>query len=228
MFVWFCAHNTPFAQHMIALILQIKKLEFRKVEQHIQDNPPYGSQFPTPHPATETLLVPAPHSPALCPSLPPSLTPPRDNCLNWPTQSSHPGKLPVSSCLAQISSPTEKMKPRFRQGKSSSSAFCYNLSFVHHLEKTLHLTCIILFTRLFQRIRCDHLCMSLKHLIQLVCGAQLCLTLCNPMDYSPPGSSMEFLSQEYWSGLPFPIPEDLPDPGIGSESPALVGRFFTT
>ena len=30
---------------------------------------------------------------------------------------------------------------------------------------------------------------------------------------------MEFPRQEYWSGLPFPPPEDLPDPGMESESP---------
>ena len=30
-----------------------------------------------------------------------------------------------------------------------------------------------------------------------------------------------FSRQEYWSGLPFPFPEDLPDPGIESGSPAL-------
>ena len=43
--------------------------------------------------------------------------------------------------------------------------------------------------------------------------------------------SMEFSKQEYWSGLPFPSPEDLPDPGIKPESlksPALADRFFTT
>ena len=43
--------------------------------------------------------------------------------------------------------------------------------------------------------------------------------------------SMEFFRQEYWSGLPFPPPGDLPDPGIepGSlTSPALAGRSFTT
>ena len=37
--------------------------------------------------------------------------------------------------------------------------------------------------------------------------------------------------QEYWSGLPFPPPGDLPDPGIkleSSASPALAGRFFAT
>jgi len=34
---------------------------------------------------------------------------------------------------------------------------------------------------------------------------------------------MGFLKQEYWSGLPFPSPRDLPDPGIMPRSPALVG-----
>ena len=40
--------------------------------------------------------------------------------------------------------------------------------------------------------------------------------------------SMVFSRQEYWSGLPFPSPGDLPDPGIKPTSPALAGRFFTT
>ena len=53
--------------------------------------------------------------------------------------------------------------------------------------------------------------------------------LCNPMDRSLPGSlSMEFSRQEDWSGLPFPSPEDLPDPGIEPTSPILTGGFFTT
>ena len=42
--------------------------------------------------------------------------------------------------------------------------------------------------------------------------------------------SMEFFRQEYWSELPFPMPVDLPDPGIEPESlvsPVLAGRFFT-
>ena len=39
---------------------------------------------------------------------------------------------------------------------------------------------------------------------------------------------MGFSRQEYWSGLPFPSPGDLPNPGIQPESPALAGRFFTT
>ena len=43
--------------------------------------------------------------------------------------------------------------------------------------------------------------------------------------------SMEFSRQEYWSGLPFSSPGDIPDPGIepkSLESPFLVGGFFTT
>ena len=43
--------------------------------------------------------------------------------------------------------------------------------------------------------------------------------------------SMGFPRQEYWSGLPFSSPEDLPDPGIKLTSPAapvLAGGFFTT
>ena len=36
---------------------------------------------------------------------------------------------------------------------------------------------------------------------------QLCLTLCDPIDGSPPGSpSLGFSRQEHWSGLPFPFP----------------------
>ena len=43
--------------------------------------------------------------------------------------------------------------------------------------------------------------------------------------------SMEFCRQEYWSGLPFPTPEDLPNPGIeptSLASPVLAGGFFTS
>ena len=43
--------------------------------------------------------------------------------------------------------------------------------------------------------------------------------------------SMEFSRQEYWSGLPFPTPGNLSDPGIkptSLRSPELADRFFTT
>ena len=38
---------------------------------------------------------------------------------------------------------------------------------------------------------------------------------------------MESSRQEYWSGLLFPPPEDLPNPGMEPVSPALAGGFFT-
>ena len=61
--------------------------------------------------------------------------------------------------------------------------------------------------------------------------AQLCLILCDAMGaaaYQAP-LSMGFPRQEYWSELPFLSPEDLPDPGIKSQSvlpPELAGTFF--
>ena len=60
----------------------------------------------------------------------------------------------------------------------------------------------------------------------------LCPTLWDPIDCSLPGTSVHGLSrQEYWSGLPCPPPEDLPDPGIkpvSLTSCVLAGRLFTT
>ena len=56
-----------------------------------------------------------------------------------------------------------------------------------------------------------------------VCSdAQSSLTLCASMDcivYQAP-LSIAFFWQEYWSGLPFPPPGDLPNPGIRPASPA--------
>ena len=50
------------------------------------------------------------------------------------------------------------------------------------------------------------------------------------MDYSPTGSSVHGIHQakEYWSGLPFRTPGDLPNPGIEPRSPSLTGGFLTT
>ena len=52
--------------------------------------------------------------------------------------------------------------------------------------------------------------------------AQSCPTLCDHMNGSLPGSAIHgFSRQEYWTGLPFPSPGDLPNPGIEPRSPAL-------
>ena len=60
----------------------------------------------------------------------------------------------------------------------------------------------------------------------------LCLTLCNPMDCSPPGSSVQgILQARILEWVAMPSPGDLPDPGIkhmSLTSPVLAGRFFTT
>ena len=56
--------------------------------------------------------------------------------------------------------------------------------------------------------------------------------LCNPRTVIHQAPlSMGFSRQEQWSGQPFPLPGDLPDPGIepmSLMSPALAGGFFTT
>ena len=57
--------------------------------------------------------------------------------------------------------------------------------------------------------------------------AKSCLTLVTPWTIiCQPPLSMEFTRQEYWSGLPFPSPGDLLDPGIEPRSPALQADFF--
>ena len=45
------------------------------------------------------------------------------------------------------------------------------------------------------------------------------VSLCNPLDCSQAPLSMGFFRQEYWSGLTFPPPGDLPDSGIKLRSP---------
>ena len=70
--------------------------------------------------------------------------------------------------------------------------------------------------------------MHLRAVLWCVCVlAQSCLTLCHPVDCSPSVRHLEFSRREYWSGLPFPCPGDLPNPGIEPPSPALAGGFFT-
>ena len=66
--------------------------------------------------------------------------------------------------------------------------------------------------------------MDKKYVMKVkVLVAQSCLTLYNPMDCSLPSSSVHgiFSKQEYWSGLPFPSPGGLPNPGIEPRSPSL-------
>ena len=57
--------------------------------------------------------------------------------------------------------------------------------------------------------------------VLMLTAAQSYLTLCDPMEPTRLVLLfMEFSRQEYWSGLLFPSPEDLPNPGIEPTSPA--------
>ena len=61
--------------------------------------------------------------------------------------------------------------------------------------------------------------------VHSVMSNRLFVTPCTVAHVGP--LSMEFPKQKYWSGLPFPSPGDLPDPGIKPVSPALAGGFLT-
>ena len=89
---------------------------------------------------------------------------------------------------------------------------------IHNILTLLH------FTSIFQRIInyfnvCMHASKSLP----------LCPTLCNPMDYIAHQAplSIESSRQEYWSGLPFPSPADLLNPGDWTWVSCVEGGFFT-
>ena len=59
--------------------------------------------------------------------------------------------------------------------------------------------------------------------------AQSCLTPCDPWTVAHQAPlSMGFSRQEYWSGLPFPSPGDLPDPGMEPRSPTLQADALTS
>ena len=69
-----------------------------------------------------------------------------------------------------------------------------------------------------------------RHVCMRACSvAQSYLTLVTPRTVAQQAPLYMGLSlQEYWNGLPFPPPKDLPDSGIKPVSPALAGGFFTT
>ena len=57
----------------------------------------------------------------------------------------------------------------------------------------------------------------------------MCLTLAIPRTVARQAPlSMAFSRQEYWSGLPFPSPGDLPNPGIEPSSPTLQADALPT
>ena len=62
-----------------------------------------------------------------------------------------------------------------------------------------------------------------------VLAAQSCPTFCNPIDCSPPGSSVhEILQARILEWMPFPSPEDVSDPGIHLGTPVLQAVQFSS
>ena len=89
---------------------------------------------------------------------------------------------------------------------------------------------VLLFPKVKSNVCQDLLWKVIRICVRAYLSAQLCLTLFKPMGciaHQAP-LSMEFSRQEYWNGLLFPTPGDLPDPGIAPASPALAGKSFTT
>ena len=68
-----------------------------------------------------------------------------------------------------------------------------------------------------------HPCAS--HLPGLVTGGQCGVTHMTPMDNPMAPLSMGFCRQKFWSGLPFPSPENFPDPGIETLCPTEGGSL---
>ena len=68
--------------------------------------------------------------------------------------------------------------------------------------------------------------MKVKVKVKLLSCVRLFATLWTVAHQAPP--PMGFSKQEYWSGLPFPSPWDLPNPGIKPRSPTLQADTLTS
>ena len=68
--------------------------------------------------------------------------------------------------------------------------------------------------------------LSIAMLVKSLSRVRLFATPWTVAHQAPP--SLGFSRQEYWSGLPFPSPGDLPDPGIKPGSPALQADALTS
>ena len=97
---------------------------------------------------------------------------------------------------------------------SPSLSFSLSHTYTHTHTTQISLASPVVFPKLqnyiFNRL------LEISTYISCVCvHIRSCLTLCSPIVRSLPASlSVEFPRQEYWSGLHFPTPRDLPNPGI--------------
>ena len=95
--------------------------------------------------------------------------------------------------------------------------------FVETVDQGLSLFCPATLWAGFLHTRCP---LPASLYAQSLSRVRLCVTPWT-VAHQPPLST-GFPRQEYWSGLPFPSPGNLSDPGIEPTSPVLAGGFFTT
>ena len=104
------------------------------------------------------------------------------------------------------------------------------MSISPHIPQLFILSFIILITlliTLFDKQFNDHLTdETVKVMVKSLSRVRLFVTLWTVARQAP--LSVGFSRQEYWSGLPFPSPGDLPDPGIKPGSPALEADALTS
>ena len=132
----------------------------------------------------------------------------KGSAISFPGDLPNPGIEPKSPALQADSLPTELQGgPIFHESQFSKPP-C-----------TLHSVCV-------------YVCVCVCVCVRVCVHAQLCLTLCHPMDYSPPSSSdhgifqariLELVSISYSRGSSWPR-----DQTVFLVPPALAGRFFTT
>ena len=74
-------------------------------------------------------------------------------------------------------------------------------------------------------LSCQIMLMGKKVKVKSLSRVRLFVTPWTVAYRAPP--PMGFSGQRYWSGVPFPSPEDLPDPGMEPRSTCIAGRRFT-
>ena len=119
------------------------------------------------------------------------------------------------SCWAAVSGVAQS-RTRLKRLSSSSSSSSISHSPSPHLMVPSATTNLLFVAMLCCAVLCCSVVSDSVISWTVVCQAPL---------------SMEFSRQEYWSGMPFPTPGDLPDSGMEPVSlmcPALAGRFFTS
>ena len=89
-----------------------------------------------------------------------------------------------------------------------------------------HCSYFVIFKSSFYSEFSLYIVMKVKVKVKLLSRVGLFVTLWTVTHQAP--QSMGFSRQEYWSGVPFPSPGDLPDPGIKPRSPALEADILTS